>query len=134
MSPVDAKIYDRLRERHDDETWDVIEPALEILTSVKHRTPREFANNTSEMSNVVRNMYDLGLVSEREFDGYFKVIQLLDNTKGKDSKDAIRVDLGKSYGNVIYYRYIAKQAQVEGARSKSQAKPPSRASSSSGYP
>ena len=86
------------------------------------------------MSNVVRNMYDLGLVSEREFDGYFKIIQLLDNAKGKDRKDAIRVDLGKYYGNVIYYRYIAKQAQVEGARSKSQAKPPSRASGSSGYP
>ena len=78
-------------------------------------------------------MYDLGLVSAREFDGYFK-IQLRDNTKGKDSKDAIRIDLGKYYGNVICYRYIAKQAQVEGARSKSQAKPPSRASSSSGYP
>ena len=134
LSPVDAKIYDRLKERHSDETWDVIKPALEILTSVKHRTPREFANNTSEMSNVVRNMYDLGLVSEREFDGYYKIIQLLDNAKGKDRKDAIRVDLGKYYGNVIYYRYIAKQAQVEGARSKSQAKPPSRASGSSGYP
>ena len=134
LSPVDAKIYDRLKERHSDETWDVIKPALEILTSVKHRTPREFANNTSEMSNVVRSMYDLGLVSEREFDGYFKIIQLLDNAKGKDRKDAIRVDLGKYYGNVIYYRYIAKQAQVEGARSKSQAKPPSRASGSSGYP
>ena len=55
------------------------------------------------------------------------MIQLLENTKGKDSKDAIRVDLGKYYGNVIYYRHMAKQAQVERARSKSQAKPPSRA-------
>ena len=86
LSPADAKTYDRLKERHSDETWDVIKPALEILTSVKHRTPREFANNTSETSNVVRNMYDLGLVSEREFDGYFKIIQLLDNTKGKTAR------------------------------------------------
>ena len=134
LSPADAKIYERLRERYSDETWDVIKPALDILTSVKHRTPREFANNTFEMSNVIKNIYDLGLMPEREFDGYFKIIQLLDNAKGKDRKDAIRVDLGKYYGNVIYYRYIAKQAQVEGARSKSQAKPPSRASGSSGYP
>ena len=57
LSPVDAKICDRLREQHSDETWDVIKPALEMLTSVKHRTPREFANNVSEMSNVVGNIW-----------------------------------------------------------------------------
>ena len=69
-----------------------------------------------------------------EFVGYFKIIQLLDNPKGKGNKDAIRVDSGKYSGGVIYYQHISKEARISGARSPSQAKPPSRASSSSGYP
>ena len=113
--------------------WD-IQPefkkqAFEILSSVRDRQPRIFANNLTEMSKVVNDLYIIQLIKASEFEEFSHLAGLHKNAKG-DTKKPRTDQIAQMYGDLLYYKYIAKPHVIIRATTKTHAKPPSRAAGS----
>ena len=129
LSEKEKLIISRVDELHPDIQPEFKQQAFEILNSVKDRQPRIFANNLTEMSNVVNDFYIIHLIKATEFQEFSHLLILHKNAKG-DVKKPIANQIAQMYGDLVYYKYIAKPQQVIGATTKKIAKPLSQAAGS----
>ena len=129
LSEKEKLITSRIDELHPDIQPEFKQQAFEILYSVRDRQPRIFANNLTEMSKVVNDLYIIQLIKATELEEFSHLTRLHKNAKG-DVKKPITDQIAQMYGDLVYYKYIAKPQQVIGATTKKMAKPPSRAAGS----
>ena len=81
------------------------------------------------MSKVVNDLYIIQLIKASEFEEFSHLLRLHKNAKG-DVKKPITDQITQMYGDLVYYKYIAKPQQISGATAKKMAKPPSQAAGS----
>ena len=69
------------------------------------------------------------LIKVTEFEEFSHLLRLHKNAKG-DVKIQITDQIAQMYGDLFYFKYIAKPQQIAGAAAKKEAKPPSYAAGS----
>ena len=63
------------------------------------------------MSKVVNDSYIIQLIKATEFEEFSHLARLHKNAKG-DAKKPITDQIAQMYGDLVYYKYIAKPQQV----------------------